>query len=207
MQKKKGTEKKKSILELFREELRRSQENRKDRHGQRSKGPSEGGGGRGEEREEREGEREEDLPLEPPPILPDPEDPEDFKVDEYKELGKGSFDIGDPLTTNLYVGNINPKVYESDRGKSKVWSEIGERDMVGARYNINVAVLTFQMNEEMLCQQFGKFGSLASVKVMWPRTEEERARNKNCGFVAFMKREDAEKALDTMKGTAHTMSV
>lgn len=56
------------------------------------------------------------------------------------------------------------------------------------------------MNEEMLCQQFGKFGPLASVKVMWPRTEEERARNKNCGFVAFMKRGDAEKALDTMKG-------
>ena len=23
---------------------------------------------------------------------------------------KGSFDTGDPLTTNLYVGNINPKV-------------------------------------------------------------------------------------------------
>ena len=61
-------------------------------------------------------------------------------------------------------------------------------------------ILVGQMNEEMLCQQFGKFGALASVKVMWPRTEEERARNKNCGFVAYMKREDAEKALDTMKG-------
>ena len=57
-----------------------------------------------------------------------------------------------------------------------------------------------QMNEEMLCQTFGKFGPLASVKVMWPRTEEERARNKNCGFVAYMKRKDADKALDTMKG-------
>lgn len=56
------------------------------------------------------------------------------------------------------------------------------------------------MNEEMLCQMFGKFGPLASVKVMWPRTEEERARNKNCGFVAFMKRKDADKALETMKG-------
>ena len=63
--------------------------------------------------------------------------------------------------------------------------------------HVNVCV---QMNEEMLCQQFGKFGPLASVKVMWPRTEEERARNKNCGFVAFMKREHADKALDTMKG-------
>ena len=31
-------------------------------------------------------------------------------VDEYKELMKGSFDTGNPLTTNLYVGNISPKV-------------------------------------------------------------------------------------------------
>lgn len=36
---------------------------------------------------------------------------EPFGIDEYKDLaGKGSFDTGDPLTTNLYVGNINPKV-------------------------------------------------------------------------------------------------
>ncbi len=47
---------------------------------------------------------------------------------------------------------------------------------------------------------FGKFGPLASVKVMWPRTEEERSKKRNCGFVAFMKREDAEKALNHFKG-------
>jgi len=29
---------------------------------------------------------------------------------EYKDLVKGSFDTEDPLTTNLCVGNINPKV-------------------------------------------------------------------------------------------------
>ena len=33
-----------------------------------------------------------------------------YTVDEYKELMKGSFDTGNPLTTNLYVGNISPKV-------------------------------------------------------------------------------------------------
>ena len=60
------------------------------------------------------------------------------------------------------------------------------------------------MNEENLCQLFGKFGPLASVKVMWPRTEEERARNRNCGFVAFMKREDGEKALEHFKGMMGT---
>lgn len=29
---------------------------------------------------------------------------------------------------------------------------------------------------------------------MWPRTEEERIRKRNCGFVSFMRRPDAEDA-------------
>ena len=80
--------------------------------------------------------------------------------------GGGSHDTGDPATTNLYLGNLNPA-----------------------------------MNEEQLCEVFGKFGPLASVKVMWPRTEEERARGRNCGFVAFMNRRDSERALHNLEGT------
>uniref|UniRef100_A0A8C5HQZ7 U2 snRNP-associated SURP domain containing n=1 Tax=Gouania willdenowi TaxID=441366 RepID=A0A8C5HQZ7_GOUWI len=57
-----------------------------------------------------------------------------------------------------------------------------------------------QMNEEMLCQEFGRYGPLASVKIMWPRTDEERARERNCGFVAFMNRRDAERALKNLNG-------
>uniref|UniRef100_A0A667YXX9 U2 snRNP-associated SURP domain containing n=1 Tax=Myripristis murdjan TaxID=586833 RepID=A0A667YXX9_9TELE len=60
-------------------------------------------------------------------------------------------------------------------------------------------VLMF-MNEEMLCQEFGRYGPLASVKIMWPRTDEERARERNCGFVAFMNRRDAERALKNLNG-------
>ena len=95
----------------------RSQELRKERHVQRAKTRGEGGGGgegRGREEEEEEGGRGEgghdNLPLLGPEPLPDPADLEPFKVEEYKDLTKGSFDTGDPLTTNLYVGNINPKV-------------------------------------------------------------------------------------------------
>lgn len=93
----------------------RSQEIRKERHSQRAKSRGEGGGGgEGRVREEEEGDRKDgghdsNLPLLAEPLL-DPVDTEPFKVDEYKELNKGSFDTGDPLTTNLYVGNINPKV-------------------------------------------------------------------------------------------------
>lgn len=49
-------------------------------------------------------------------------------------------------------------------------------------------------------ESFGKYGPLASVKVMWPRTDEERARNRNCGFVAFMNRKDGERALKHLNG-------
>jgi U2-associated protein SR140 len=41
---------------------------------------------------------------------------------------------------------------------------------------------------------------------MWPRTDEEKARNANCGFVAYMNRRDAEKALKELDGTLIKMS-
>ncbi|KAG0216594.1 hypothetical protein BGX33_012452 [Mortierella sp. NVP41] len=82
---------------------------------------------------------------------------DDFKV--------GSRDTGDPNTTNLYIGNINPTV-----------------------------------NEDQLCMEFAKYGPIASIKIMWPRTQEEIDRNRNCGFVSFMDRADAAVALKEMDG-------
>ncbi|XP_023213014.1 U2 snRNP-associated SURP motif-containing protein-like [Centruroides sculpturatus] len=56
------------------------------------------------------------------------------------------------------------------------------------------------MTEQQLCEIFGKYGPLASVKIMWPRSEEERARGRNCGFVAFMNRKDGERAMKSLNG-------
>ncbi|XP_047316672.1 protein RRC1-like [Impatiens glandulifera] len=86
--------------------------------------------------------------------------------DDFDPSGKfGSFDDGDPQTTNLYVGNLSPNV-----------------------------------DENFLLRTFGRFGPIASVKIMWPRTEEERRRQRNCGFVAFMNRVDGQAAKDEMQG-------
>ncbi|XP_073435211.1 U2 snRNP-associated SURP motif-containing protein isoform X4 [Dendrobates tinctorius] len=143
-------EKKKSNLELFKEELKQIQEERDERHktkGRTSRFEPPQTDGEGQRR---------------------PADPQSRRnrtsgaLDDY---APGSHDVGDPSTTNLYLGNINP-----------------------------------QMNEEMLCQEFGRFGPLASVKIMWPRTDEERARERNCGFVAFINRRDAERALKNLNG-------
>lgn len=77
----------------------------------------------------------------------------------------GSHDDGNPNTTNLYVGNINPTITETG-----------------------------------LCQEFGKFGPIASVKIMWPRTQEEKDKGNNCGFVSFMTRQDASDAIKGLDG-------
>lgn len=51
--------------------------------------------------------------------------------------------------------------------------------------------IVVQITEEFLCQQFGKHGVITSVKIMYPRTEEEKRRNRNCGFVSFETRPQA----------------
>lgn len=48
------------------------------------------------------------------------------------------------------------------------------------------------VDETVLAREFGRFGPIASLKILWPRTDEERARGRNSGFIAFMARRDAE---------------
>ncbi|KAM3600808.1 uncharacterized protein V6R79_002768 [Siganus canaliculatus] len=66
--------------------------------------------------------------------------------------------------------------------------------------NLYISCISPKMNEELLCKEFGKYGPLASVKIMWPRTDEERCRTSNRAFVAFMTRKDAERALAALDG-------
>lgn len=47
---------------------------------------------------------------------------------------------------------------------------------------------------------FGKYGPLASIKIMWPRSDEEKLRGRNCGFVAFMNRKDGDRAMKALNG-------
>ncbi|XP_046746298.1 U2 snRNP-associated SURP motif-containing protein isoform X2 [Diprion similis] len=134
--KKKEGEKKKSNLELFKEELKMIQEEREERH--KYKG------------------------VVKTVISAQTEDP---MLAALKCVEDGSFDNGDPNTTNLYLGNLNPKI-----------------------------------TEQQLMEIFGKYGPLASIKIMWPRSDEEKARQRNCGFVAFMSRKDGERALKNLNG-------
>uniref|UniRef100_A0A096MA83 Zgc:163098 n=1 Tax=Poecilia formosa TaxID=48698 RepID=A0A096MA83_POEFO len=135
-----------SNLELFKEELKLIQEEREERH-KRKKNDSEAGGEGG-------GYGDLDVPLSGRSSMPPPFCPPVL----YDDLTA-------PVTTNLYINCISPK-----------------------------------MNEDLLCREFCKYGPLASVKIMWPRTDEERCRTSNRAFVAFMTRKDAERAMAALDG-------
>eukprot|EP00968_Pinguiococcus_pyrenoidosus_P006240 scaffold427_cov263-Pinguiococcus_pyrenoidosus.AAC.4 len=61
--------------------------------------------------------------------------------------------------------------------------------------NLYVGNLAPTVTEELLEEEFSRYGDVYSVKIMWPRTDEERARQRNCGFVCYCDRPDAEDAL------------
>ncbi|KPV71807.1 uncharacterized protein RHOBADRAFT_56422 [Rhodotorula graminis WP1] len=88
---------------------------------------------------------------------------------EHAPVLTGSYDVGDPLTTNLHVGGLPTNVTEQSFGKL-----------------------------------FAQFGPVGSVKIMWPRLDSGHLAamggRKLGGFVAFLRRPDAERAAKEMDG-------
>ena len=136
---KKQKEKKKSNLEIFKEELKAIQEERDERN--KYKALLKAGG----------------APIPGKSVVDIP--PGGNLSDMMSDVG------GDPTSTNLYLGNLSPRLTETS-----------------------------------LAEMFGRFGPLASVKIMYPRTEDEKNRGKHCGFVAYMARRDGERALAALTG-------
>jgi RNA recognition motif-containing protein len=61
--------------------------------------------------------------------------------------------------------------------------------------NLFVGNLAPTLTEEAIIEVFARFGDLLSLKVMWPRTVEERERNRVSCFVCYRYRRDAEAAM------------
>ncbi|EOD12424.1 hypothetical protein EMIHUDRAFT_437368, partial [Emiliania huxleyi CCMP1516] len=67
--------------------------------------------------------------------------------------------------------------------------------------NLYIGNLSPNVSEEALFRSFQHFGAIQSVKIMWPRSEDERLTKRLNGFVAFVKRADAARAKDEMNET------
>ncbi|XP_051950316.1 U2 snRNP-associated SURP motif-containing protein-like isoform X1 [Xyrauchen texanus] len=160
VKKKADGKKKKSNLELFKEELKQIQEEREERY-KRKKGDSGG-------------------------VCPDLDLPLTRRSSKSEKHTSHTIHFKDPLEAQitLYIVFV---VFDDDPA-------------VPNTTNLYIGCINLKMTEEMLCKEFGKYGPLASVKIMWPRKEEEKSRVTNRGFVAFMTRKDAERALAALDG-------
>ncbi|XP_022671454.1 U2 snRNP-associated SURP motif-containing protein-like [Varroa jacobsoni] len=159
---KKDEPKKKSNLEMFKEELKIIQEEREERH--RLKGVIKGQLlDEPKESSHRSSRSSSSSLLSFENISTTSSSNNEPAV--ARKFPGSSHDSDDPNTTNLYMSSLDPGLTEKD-----------------------------------LCDIFGIFGPLASVKIMWPRSDEDRKKNRNYGFVGFMSRKDAERALSVMQG-------
>lgn len=77
---------------------------------------------------------------------------------------------------------------------------------VDASTNVFLSGLAPSINESVLQEVFSKYGRVESVKVLWPRTEEERPRHVNNGFVNYFTRSDASKAIVSLNCEDSTAS-
>lgn len=98
------------------------------------------------------------------------------------------------------------RMLEEIKEKERMKKEIPEANTAcdddnSSMSNIFVNNLPPKMTEETLYKLFCKYGRIQSMKVMWPRTEEERARNHNNGFISFVRHIDALEALRCVSGT------
>eukprot|EP01035_Chromulina_nebulosa_P021171 gene21171-27429_t len=61
--------------------------------------------------------------------------------------------------------------------------------------NLYIGHLAPTVTEEELFKLFSKYGDINGIKILWPRSEDEKLRKRNCGFVSYMKRIDAQNAM------------
>jgi len=97
----------------------------------------------------------------------------------------------------LSVDEPDVKAMTSPDITSKHGAHAGQEaqlDVDNVSTNLYVGFLTPDWTEELLSSKFGQFGTVTSVKIMYPRTERQRQRGMNCGFVQFSSREEAERA-------------
>eukprot|EP00930_Biecheleria_cincta_P055990 TRINITY_DN4221_c0_g1_i2.p1 TRINITY_DN4221_c0_g1~~TRINITY_DN4221_c0_g1_i2.p1 ORF type:complete len:911 (-),score=154.66 TRINITY_DN4221_c0_g1_i2:12-2744(-) len=66
--------------------------------------------------------------------------------------------------------------------------------------NLYVGSLSPEWTEEMLSREFGRFGEITSIKIMYPRTEQQHARGMTSGFVQFKTRAQAVQARSVLNG-------
>eukprot|EP00126_Sphaerothecum_destruens_P005243 Sdes_comp18661_c0_seq1m8895 len=129
---------------------------------------------------------------------------ESFKEElKQKQEGRSQFHDSSPKTRSISPP-YRPKSFSSSAHYSEPRYSDGSSRYHddGLTTNIYLSGLSPSITEDILCEEFGYFGPLASLKILHPRYEEDYGRQNKSGFVAFMKRKDAELAMKKLDSTS-----
>ena len=84
---------------------------------------------------------------------------------------------------------------------SKKPDEASNPDLIKTSTNLFVRGIPQTFDEEGVFRVFSAYGPVASIRIMWPRQQDDKTRTTNIGFVAYMRRESAERAFAELNGT------
>jgi len=112
--------------------------------------------------------------------------------------GYGFVDYYDHFTADKALQNLNGrKIYNTEIKVNWAHAANQKEDTTSGHYHIFVGDLSPEIDEKALYLAFLAFGSCSDARVMW---DQNTGRSRGYGFVAFRKKEDAEKALTAMNG-------
>eukprot|EP01114_Cavostelium_apophysatum_P014216 TRINITY_DN3633_c0_g1_i1.p1 TRINITY_DN3633_c0_g1~~TRINITY_DN3633_c0_g1_i1.p1 ORF type:complete len:365 (+),score=66.47 TRINITY_DN3633_c0_g1_i1:73-1167(+) len=111
--------------------------------------------------------------------------------------GYGFMDYYEHRTAALALQSFNGRFLYGHELKVNWAFANGQKEDTANHHHIFVGDLSLEVDDKILYAAFAPFGSLSDARVM---TEQGTNKSRGYGFVAFRKREDAQKALIEMNG-------
>jgi len=110
--------------------------------------------------------------------------------------GYGFVDFYDPTAASYALNSMNGrKIYGYEIKVN--WASAGQKEDTSTHYHIFVGDLSPEIDDQALHNAFLPFGSISDARVM---RDPNTNRSRGYGFVAFRRKEDAERAMSEMNG-------
>jgi nucleolysin TIA-1/TIAR len=114
-----------------------------------------------------------------------------------QSTGYGFVDYYDHATAAQAIAGLNGKAIYGSEIKVNWAFAGGHREDTSNHFHIFVGDLSPEIDDRALFNAFSAFGSISDARVMW---DQNTGRSRGYGFVAFRKKEDAERGLTEMNG-------
>jgi len=114
-----------------------------------------------------------------------------------QSAGYGFIDYFDHYTSGLALAQFNGRHLYGLELKVNWAFASGQKEDTSGHFHIFVGDLSPEIDDRALYNAFAPFGTISDGRVMW---DQNTGRSRGYGFVAFRKREDAQRALTEMNG-------